>query len=45
MKTPLIIKIEGFAGVDNGFMLLKDVQIPVQNLLMKYITVTENDYK
>lgn len=30
----------GFQRVDNGFMILNNVQVPLENMLMKYVQVT-----
>lgn len=32
----------GFLGVDNGFMNLSNVRVPVENFLMRYSTVSKD---
>lgn len=32
----------GFLGVDNGFMNLTNVRVPIENFLMKYSKITSN---
>lgn len=32
----------GFAQVDNGYLLMKNIEVPLDNMLMKYIQVKED---
>ena len=32
----------GFYQVDNGYLLMKNVKVPLENMLMKYIQVKED---